>query len=465
MLSRRDLLDFLDLTTQTSRRRAAGTETPEGVCFDTGLQIGAVLDALRSFRAAAASADASTAAGPPALAGAGGGAAGSPTAAGAGGRGAAAEPESESRFAEAAFVYEEELTLRELLLRVLSERNRKLLFVRDTGGGGPPELRRLISVSDAWRLCVGEAPQVPRVEPARGARGGGEPMGGKCCTDRKEPVAGAAGAGAQQPERKSLAAFGKPRSLSLGYQSKGDDAEKFDKAYEANDYKGLVALLPSMTKVEAFEERMHPWADDPRTVGALAGTQLAIQASLADAENPSVKEEIFRAGAIPPLVGFLKSDETDRVHTAVVALSFLTADCSSNTVAAYEAGAVKLLLQHIGSPLIGMRAAVATTLRNICMERDEYRAEFVELGGLDGLVKQLAVPASADPSLPLVDVQLEAILNLQDVIEDQDGNLIDKYAQKARDAGVVPLLQQLVLSEDEEVQNSANEVLTLLGAA
>merc|ERR1719188_843791 len=185
-------------------------------------------------------------------------------------------------------------------------------------------------------------------------------MGGKCCTDRKEPPASAAGAGAQgkEHERKSLAGFGKPRSLSLGYQSKGDDAEKFDKAYEANDYKGLVALLPSKTKVEAFEERMHPWADDPRTVGALAGTQLAIQASLADRENPNVKEEIFKAGAIPPLVSFLKSEETDRIHIAVVALSFLTADCSSNTVAAYEAGAMALLQQHISSPLIGMRAAV-----------------------------------------------------------------------------------------------------------
>jgi hypothetical protein len=291
-------------------------------------------------------------------------------------------------------------------------------------------------------------------------------MGGKCCTDRKEPNGAVAAApGAKQPERKSLAGgFNKQRALSLGYASKGDDAEKFDKAYEANDYKGLVELLPSKTKIEAFEERMHPWADDPKTVGALAGTQLAIQASMADRENPNVKEEIFKAGGIPPLVAFLRSDETDRLHTAVVALSFLTAECSNNTVAAYEAGALKLLLQHINSPLIGMRAAVATTLRNICMEKDEYRAEFVEQGGIDGLVKQLSVGESADPALPHVDVQLEAILNLQDVIEDQDGNLIDKYAQKARDAGVIPLLQQLVLSEDEEVQSSANEVLTLLGA-
>lgn len=290
-------------------------------------------------------------------------------------------------------------------------------------------------------------------------------MGNKCCTDRKELANPAAAA---RNERKSLAANaygGKPRALSIGFQQRGDDADKFDRAYESNDYKALVELLPSKTKIEPFEERMHPWAEDPKTVGALAGTQLAIQASLADRDSPNVKEEIFRAGAIPPLAEFLRSSETDRIHTAVVALSFLTADCSNNTVAAYEAGVLKLLLQHINSPLVGMRAAAATTLRNVCMEKEEYRTEFVGLGGMDGLVRQLDVGPSSDPALPHADVQLEAILNLQDMIEDQDGNLIEQYAQKARDADAVALLQKLLQSDDEEVRASAAEVLELLGAA
>lgn len=41
-------------------------------------------------------------------------------------------------------------------------------------------------------------------------------------------------------------------------------------------------------------------------------------------------QDIRNAGAITPLVEFLKSDQTDRVQTAVVALSFLTADCKEN---------------------------------------------------------------------------------------------------------------------------------------
>jgi len=247
-------------------------------------------------------------------------------------------------------------------------------------------------------------------------------------------------------------------------QDQGNDAEKLEKAYESKDYKGLVELLPSKTKVEASKERMHPWADDPKTVGALAGTQLAIQASLAETGSVNAKEEIFQAGAIPQLVSFLNSNETDRVHAAVVALRFLTVECSNNTTAAYEAGALKLLLKHIRSPPRGKRAAAATALRNICMEKDEYRAEFVGLGGLNGLVEQLNMSKSCDTALPDADMQLEAILNLQDLIEDLDGNAIDSYVRKARDAGAVKLLQQLVLSDNEEVMTSAKEVLALLDA-
>merc|ERR1719313_951976 len=163
-------------------------------------------------------------------------------------------------------------------------------------------------------------------------------------------------------ERKSVAAYGgdKKRGISIGYHSRGDDAEKFDKAFETNDLKAFVALLESKQIIESFDERMHPWAEDPKTVGALAGTQLAILASVAEKDNPRVKDDIREAGALPPLVEFLRSEEQDRVQTAVVALSFLTAECPPNAVAAYKAGAMPLLLKHLDSSVAGMRAAAAT---------------------------------------------------------------------------------------------------------
>lgn len=107
-----------------------------------------------------------------------------------------------------------------------------------------------------------------------------------------------------------------------------------------------------------------------------------------------------------------------------------------------------------------MRAAAATTLRNICMEDEKYRHKFVDLGGIKALVNQLStVP---DPSLNHADVQLEAVLNLQDMIETEDGNTIPEYANLALEAGAEPKLQELLKADDEEVRTSAQEVLVAL---
>jgi len=288
-------------------------------------------------------------------------------------------------------------------------------------------------------------------------------MGARCCSERKDPAlaGGKDGGGSDSKsmkERKSVNAYGdKKRAISIGYHSRGDDAAKFDKAFETNDLKAFVSLLASQQVIESFEERMHPWAEDPKTVGALAGTQLAILASVAEKDNPRVKDDIREAGAIQPLVEFLRSDQTDRVQTAVVALSFLTAECPQNAIAAYKAGAMQLLLKHLDSKVAGMRAAAATTLRNICMESEEYRRKFAELDGIKGLVAQLNT--SPDPSLNHADVQLEAVLNLQDLIEDEGGSVIEEYAKHAIKAGAEDKLRKLMKADDEEVRSSAEEVL------
>eukprot|EP00929_Paragymnodinium_shiwhaense_P063242 TRINITY_DN31605_c0_g1_i1.p1 TRINITY_DN31605_c0_g1~~TRINITY_DN31605_c0_g1_i1.p1 ORF type:complete len:306 (+),score=101.23 TRINITY_DN31605_c0_g1_i1:76-993(+) len=298
-------------------------------------------------------------------------------------------------------------------------------------------------------------------------------MGGKCCCDRKQvtlqfndkakdgaPAIAPASPKKEGEPRKSLAGNAyeqKKQKISIAYHSKGCDAEKFDAAFEKNDLQAFVSLLSSTQTIESFEERMHPWAEDPKTVGALAGTQLAILASLAEKDMPDMKDNIRKAGAIKPLCGFLSTDEQDRVQTSVVALSFLTADNAENAKETYEAGAMPLLMQHLDSSVAGMRAASATTLRNMCVEDDGYRKEFVKLGGIKGLVGQLAV--KPDPALNLADVQLEAVLNLQDLLEREDGQLIKEYADEAIKHGVKDELKKLLKAEDEEVQSSAQEFL------
>lgn len=292
-------------------------------------------------------------------------------------------------------------------------------------------------------------------------------MGAKCCTDRKKKAGPAASGGAQnlaqsKPDRKSIRqsvhasnAYGSKRGISIGYHGQGADATKFDKAFEANDLKAFVDLLDSVEEVSKFEEKMHPWAEDPKTVGTLAGTQLAILASLS--ENPTVKGEIREAGAIPKLVGFLKSGKPDRVQTAVVAFSFLTADSPDNALAAFQAGLMEQYVGLLDAPIPGMRCAVATSTRDMMMENMEARLKFMSLGGTRGLVKQLNAPS--DPSLNKHDVQLEAVLNIQDFIEDDAGNLIPDIAREVVKCGGKEELQRLLASDDQEVRESVEEVL------
>eukprot|EP00927_Polykrikos_kofoidii_P086193 TRINITY_DN958_c0_g2_i2.p1 TRINITY_DN958_c0_g2~~TRINITY_DN958_c0_g2_i2.p1 ORF type:complete len:299 (-),score=54.95 TRINITY_DN958_c0_g2_i2:233-1129(-) len=289
-------------------------------------------------------------------------------------------------------------------------------------------------------------------------------MGAKCCTDRKEPVASTVtetpSSKAPGRDRKSVYAGQnydtKKRAISVAYQS-NDDAEKFDKAFVSHDLKAFVELLPSEQPIVPFQERMHPWAADPKTVGSLSGAQLAILASNSEKSNPRVKDDMREAGAIEGLVELLKSNEQDRSETGAVALHFLTTECPENSTAAHKAGAMPPLLKHLESPVPGMRGAAATILRNICMESEEYRKEFVQMGDLKDLVNQLV--SNPDPSMVLADVQLEALLNLQDMLQGQDGTVIEEYAKLAIQAGAIDKLKRLCQAEDDEVRGIAAEIM------
>lgn len=241
-----------------------------------------------------------------------------------------------------------------------------------------------------------------------------------------------------------------------------NDKERFERAFERNDLEELVSLLQSHEPIVISEERIHPWAQDPRTVGALAATQIAILAAAADKTGRSnkgsrgLKDRIRLAGAIVPLVGFLSSDQVDRVHAAIVALSFLAADESRTCAEIHDAGAMKTLLPFLAAPIEGMRAASASILRCLFVENDAYRREFVELGGIRALVELLDSCPSA---------QLDAVLNLQDLIEDSSGCVLREYAEAALRAGVEPKLTALCREEDEDVRSSAQAVLVGLHQA
>lgn len=289
-------------------------------------------------------------------------------------------------------------------------------------------------------------------------------MGNKCCTDRKEPKVGRTILeSSSEQSGKGKCYSGKAQAKPIKFHSKGDDAATFDRAFEANDLEAFVQLLSSSQVIESFDQRMHPWAEDPKTVGSLAGTQFAILASMADQQNDtSMKIRIREAGAIPALVDFLRSTEPDRVQTAVVALSFLTANCEENAHAVFDAGALEMLMRHLDSPVAGMRVATSTTLRNISVVNEACRKQFVRLGGLGAIVSQLS--QTPHPSLSHVDVQLESVLNLQDIIEDEDGNVIPEFGREAQELGAEAKLTLLLEAADEEVRATAQELLDVLAA-
>jgi len=146
LVSRRDLLQYLDLAMQSARRcdnEGGQAEDAEKVCFDVAAPVEVVLETLRRF--SNPSSDGNPATNEP-----------------------AAEPEptvsdndNKASFGfGASFVYEKELTLKVLVLRVLGAENRKVLFVEDSGNGCAPKLLRMISVSDVWLMLIGEEPEV-----------------------------------------------------------------------------------------------------------------------------------------------------------------------------------------------------------------------------------------------------------------------------------------------------------------
>ncbi|KAL8441959.1 hypothetical protein Emag_006774 [Eimeria magna] len=193
----------------------------------------------------------------------------------------------------------------------------------------------------------------------------------------------------------------------------GDDVVRFDRAYDNNDIAEFVKLCNSTCEIEKLEERMHPWAADPETIGALAATQLAIFASRE--QEPHLKDEIREAGGIEVLVKLLASKELDRKHSAVVALSFLSVD-------------------------------------NV-----KYRRAFMKGGGIAQLVRFLDIP----PNAPNVYTQLEAIYHLEDLVGDENEEL-PEFVQAVKAAGAIPKLKKLQEYRDQDVADAANLLLVRL---
>mmetsp|Transcript_9371 Transcript_9371/g.20668 ORF Transcript_9371/g.20668 Transcript_9371/m.20668 type:complete len:385 (+) Transcript_9371:536-1690(+) len=262
--------------------------------------------------------------------------------------------------------------------------------------------------------------------------------------------------------RRTLAAKFGPEQIPIciEYEADSPDADEFDRVFESRNLEALAALLSSEDSLTAFLEPKHPWAEDPRSVGALAAVFIALLASVAASSDPEYKVSILAAGAQAPLISFLKSREADKVEAAVVALNYLTDECPENARALFEAEGLPLLIEQLDAPLPGLRGAAASTLRHICIEDERYGRAFVELGGIKGFVNLLEPVSESqfDPQRSM----LEAVWNLEDVLTDPDGQLVEQFARCALEAGAKSRLEKLLSVKDEEVSSAAEKVLVVL---
>jgi hypothetical protein len=243
------------------------------------------------------------------------------------------------------------------------------------------------------------------------------------------------------------------------FRSEGIDGNRFRAAQRNGDLKTLVQLLSSEQAVEYVARQIHPWVQNPETIGALSALQIGILAYSGTLQD---KINLMEAGAIEPLLDLVASKREDSAQAAVVALNFLTTDdqsaCASQL--ANVNGVIRTLMLHAESPTVGMRAATATVLRNVCKVNDCHRALFVKLKGLSLLVGLLSLESEGGQNQ--ANVQLEAVLNLWDIIESGSGEVIKSYAEEAIHLGAGTKLEILTTSEDRDVRESARGVLDTL---
>eukprot|EP00375_Theileria_parva_P000489 XP_763159.1 hypothetical protein [Theileria parva strain Muguga] len=214
----------------------------------------------------------------------------------------------------------------------------------------------------------------------------------------------------------TLASY-KPISDILGLDEDDEcHVYKFNKAFQNGDIAKLVELCYSTTPIQKLENKLHTWAENPRTIGALSATQLSVYASKENylthfiiSDEPEFKNDILAANGIEALADLLKSEDDDRVHAAVITFSFLSSGNARCCEEMYEQDVFPYLIKGMKSSLDPFRAACAQTCHI------KYRKEFMRLGGLVALVSLLNL---SDDSGEMYLTQLEAIYHLEDFCMD-----------------------------------------------
>lgn len=261
-----------------------------------------------------------------------------------------------------------------------------------------------------------------------------------CCTERQDPTRGQKG--------------GKPGPTPHG--AVPDIASRFDAAVRNRDLSELVKLLSSTHKLgKDVMATQHPWADQPQTIGALAAVHIAVLAN-----DAAIRTRIRAAGALPILVQFLNTSANtrDKVHSAVVALSFVTIDNDENCREIYRHGAMPLLVPLMSAQPEGLSFASSSVCRNMYAKNRNGREEFVNLGGLKSMISLLQFQPSRANDAAYMDGLFETISNFRDLLEPdcKTNESSGRLAKRALKEGLMGTLESL-RSEcaDDDIKDEA----------
>lgn len=263
-----------------------------------------------------------------------------------------------------------------------------------------------------------------------------------CCTERQDP--------------KMTTGMSAARSSGGTLAPVPDIATRFDSAVRNKDLAELVKLLSSTHRLgKDVMATQHPWADQPQTIGALAAVHLAVLAN-----DPGIRTRLRAAGAISVLVQFLNPANTrDKIHSAVVALSFITIDNDDNCREVYRSGALPLLTPLISAEPEGLRFASSSVCRNLFCKNRNAREEFVNLGGTKAMISLLDFQPSRANDTAYMDGVFETVSNLRDLLEpdcttnDSGGRLVKRAVKEGLVSGLVGLQSDC---DDEEIKQEAS---------
>ncbi|KAF4677949.1 hypothetical protein FOL47_008053 [Perkinsus chesapeaki] len=221
----------------------------------------------------------------------------------------------------------------------------------------------------------------------------------------------------------------------------------YDIAAAKDDVKGLVSLLKSDEPFKVADDaERHSWAESPGSIGSLAASRLAVIIAHADTDDTAkrLRDEIREAGGISELVSVLRQNDAprDRIHCALVALSFLSLDSDENCKLMNKEHLLASLVPLINSPILGLRTTAVATAANIYKLDGKIRNEFVDRGGLVAIIQHIdkMLQKKEDPST--IDSALEAIYALSDLLQGEGSDSINyEIARLAVQAGVVKCLE------------------------